>query len=102
MADDAGLAIVAAEGVMGLNTDPELRAAVIQRAWLVAMSGAFADTDEVESRLVALGYREAARWLRDPELRQAMDRVCTASRVAFLTKAPRQVASDGAKGQVRS
>jgi hypothetical protein len=69
---------------MGLDSDPERRAVVIQRAWLVAMSGAYANTGEVEGRLVALGYREASRWLDDTELRQAMDRVCGESRSGLL------------------
>ena len=81
---------------MGLNTDPELRAVVIQRAWLVAMSGAFIDTGEVENRLVALGYREAPRWLNDSELRQAMDRVCALSRAAYLAHLSHKAAANSA------
>ena len=69
---------------MGLDSDPERKAAVVQRASLVAMSGAYGNTEEVERRLVALGYREAPRWLDDPDLRQVMDRVCAESRAAFL------------------
>ena len=87
---------------MELKTDQELKAMVIQRAWLVAMSGSYADTGGVEGRLVALGYREAPRWLRDPELRHAMDRVCAESRVALLADTPRQDAFDRPEHGVRS
>ncbi len=78
---------------MGLDTDSERKAVVIQRAWLVAMSGAYANTREVEGRLVALGYREAQRWLRDPELQHEMDDVCAQSRAAFLAGTPTNAAS---------
>jgi hypothetical protein len=72
---------------MGLNTDQERKAQIVQRAWWLAMSGWCSGWREVETRLLTLGYAEAPRWLRDEELRRAMDRVCTESQDAALAVA---------------
>jgi hypothetical protein len=84
---------------MGLSTDPERKARVVQRSWLLAMSGECADWRAVEARLLALGYFDAPRWLRDPELRRSMDSVCRTSRQALAAHA--SVASDAGGSERR-
>jgi hypothetical protein len=72
-----------------VESEEERKARTIQRAWWAAMSGEHASWQEVETRLVALGFNDAARWLADPRLRKRIDATCKGAREELFRNRPR-------------
>ena len=71
------------------ESDEDRKGRTIQRAWWAAMSGEHASWQEVEARLVALGFDDAARWLADTRLRERLDATCKAAREELFRNRPR-------------